>query len=520
MPGQGYAESVLFIAAALAQSIDPADPVAPDVEMQALVRVADPNHPDAIARSATHAILAGPPASGEYIPEPVGQLELGQWDAWEAAEAMDLSPWHEAGYEGQGVKLAVLDLQWFGSALEADELGVFESWDCWAQEGCTPPMDTLRPRFSYETGGHGLACAEVVRDLAPQVELHIVRVNGLTTFENAIEWAIRNEIDVLTLSMSFFNSSFYDGGGPAGRAVERAEENGVLLVTSSGNYAQGHYQATFNDVDWDGDHDFAEGGDRLPIFLRSGRPRNVALHWDDYGKCGDTNVDLYLYDQDGQLLDRAIRDQAGSGNCEPVERLSATVDEDQWTTLQIVASGDQNFRWNLITTGGQVEWAMPQGSVTDPGTHPLAFTVGAAPGVGYFSGVEGFSSQGPNQAGQPKPDLVAPDGLSTSVYGPTGFYGTSAASPSAAAAIAVVMSAHPAWTAREAATWIQGQAWRPLAPTWEPPDSAIGAGYLVLPDPQDLGGCAGIGLSPGLLVLGWLVGRRKATRVAVSRLPV
>ena len=175
MPVQGYAGAVLFITAALAQSIDPADPVEPDVEMQALVRVADPNHPDAIARSATHAILAGPPASGDYIPEPVGQLELGQWEAWEAAEAMDLSPWHEAGYQGQGVKLAVLDLQWFGSELEADELGVFESWDCWAQEGCTPPMDTLRPRFSYETGGHGLACAEVVRDLAPQVELHIVR---------------------------------------------------------------------------------------------------------------------------------------------------------------------------------------------------------------------------------------------------------------------------------------------------------------------------------------------------------
>ena len=146
----------------------------------------------------------------------------------------------------------------------------------------------------------------MVRDLAPQVELHIVRVNGLTTFENAIEWAIRNEIDVLTLSMSFFNSSFYDGSGPTGHAVERAEENGVLLVTSSGNYARGHYQATFNDSDWDGDHDFAEGGDRLPIYLRAGRPRSISVHWDDYGKCGDTNVDLYLYGQDGELLDLSL----------------------------------------------------------------------------------------------------------------------------------------------------------------------------------------------------------------------
>lgn len=509
---------LLLIATALAQ--DPAQVLEPDAEIQALVRVADPNHPDAIARSATHAVLAGPPLSGDYITEPIAQLELGQWEAWEAQEAMDLSPWHDAGFQGQGVKVAVLDLQWFGAALEADELGVFESWDCWAQEGCTPPIDSLRPRFAYETGGHGIACAEVVRDLAPQAELHIVRVNGLTTFENAIEWAIRNEIDVLTLSMSFFNSSFYDGTGPAGDVVERAEENGVLLVTSSGNYARGHYQAAFQDLDFDGDHDFAEGGDRLPIYLRAGRARSISVHWDDYGKCGDTNLDLYLYDQDGALLDRATRVQGGGGACEPVERLSATVPEDQWTTLQVVVSGDRNLRWNLISTGGQVDWAMAEGSVTDPGTHPLAFTVGAAPGVGYFQGVEGFSSQGPNQAGDPKPDLVAPDGLSTSVYGPTGFYGTSAASPSAAAAIAVVMSAHPELSAREAATWIQAQAWRPLEPTWSAPDPAIGRGYLRLPDPENLGGCAGLGGTPGLLALGWLLARRKRAKVADPAPPV
>ncbi|MED5371135.1 MAG: S8 family serine peptidase [Myxococcota bacterium] len=493
----------------LATLLSPAhaqDPELGDLLIEELVRVPDPNAPGALSRSATHALLAAPPESGAWLPEPVGVIELGQWSASEGIDAIGLQPWHDAGYQGQGVKVAVLDLQWYGTELETDELGDFESWDCWAQEGCTPPIDSLAPRFAYEVGAHGLACAEVVRDLAPQVELHLVRVNGLTTFENAAAWAIRNEIDVLTLSMSFFNSSFYDGTGPAGDVVESLSEGGVLLVTSAGNYARGHYQAQFNDPDGDGVHDFAEGGDLLPIFLTAGKRRGLSVHWDDYGKCGDTNVDLFLYAEDGTLLDRATRDLAGKGGCEPVERIGAWLEEDQWTYLKLVrTAGDDDFRWNLISTSGRVEGSMAQGSVTDPGTHPLAFTVGAAPSTNYLGNLEAFSSQGPNQAGHLKPDIVAPDGLSSSVYGPTGFYGTSAASPAAAATIAVVMSAHPTWTARDAADWLQSQAHRPLEPTWADPDNRVGAGHMVLPAPDATGpGCRGswafvFVLLPGLL---------------------
>ena len=58
-------------------------------------------------------------------------------------------------------------------------------------------------------------------------------------------------------------------------------------------------------------------------------------------------------------------------------------------------------------------------------------------GIDYLeNGAESFSSWGPNHDGEPKPDIAAPDGLTTSSYGPTGFYGTSAAAPAAAAAIA------------------------------------------------------------------------------------
>jgi hypothetical protein len=473
-----------------------------------LVRVDEPDHPDAIATSRFGSVLASPPAQGTpwRIEEAPDVHEFtGDWDAWEGADAMDVQPWHDAGFTGEGVKLAVFDIQWFGAEQKWEELGVFETWDCWAHPGCVVPIDTFRPRFSYESGGHGVACAEVVRDIAPGVELHLVRTNGVTTFENATDWAIREGIDVVTLSMSFMNSSFYDGTGAVSDVVTRLTEGGVLLVTSSGNYAGGHWTEAFTDAEGDGRHDFPWGSEYLPVRLRAGKKRGLAVHWDNYASCGDTDLDLWLYDEDGNVLDIADNEQTPEADrCAPVERLAPTLEEDQWTYLQVRKKrGDGAVRWNLITTSGQVFRSMPQMSVTDPGTHPLAFTVGAVPAIGYLHNpVESFSSHGPNMAGDQKPDIAAPDGVTTSTYGPTAFYGTSAASPAAAAAIALVMSRYPEMDAFDARDWLVNTAWSETS-TWQEPSSSVGAGHLRLPPPEgELPGCGGRALG-FMAVLGW-----------------
>ncbi len=483
----------------------------------ALVRVDVPDHPQAIATSRFGSVLEAPPTDGlPWRTEEVPVIEewTGNWDAWEGAEAMGVEAWHEAGYTGQGVKLAVFDIQWFGAEVKWEELGVFESWDCWSHPGCIVPIDTLRPRFSYESGSHGVACAEVVADLAPGAELHIVRTNGVTTLENAVDWALREGIDLVTLSMSFMNASFYDGTGPVARNVERLTEGGTLLVTSAGNYADGHWMEPFRDQDGDGLHEFPWGSEFLPVRLRAGKKRGLSVHWDNYDRCGDVDFDLYLYDADGNLLDRAEDDQdPDADRCNPVERLAPTLDQEQWTWFQLKRRrGDGAVRWNLITTSGTVWRSMAEYSVTDPGTHPLSFTVGAVPAIGYaHNDVESFSSWGPNMADQPKPDIVAPDGLTTSTYGPDGFYGTSAASPSAASAIALVMSRYPEMDAFQASDWVRDHAWRD-ASTWQPSDPAVGAGHLRLPPPEgELPGCGGRAIGwMGLLC--WPLWSRRRTR--------
>ena len=146
---------------------------------------------------------------------------------------------------------------------------------------------------------------------------------------------------------------------------------------------------------------------------------------------------------------------------------------------------------------------MPEGSLADPATHPLTLAVGAVRATNYIGNdVESFSSQGPTHAGLAKPDIAGPDGLSSSAYGETGFYGTSASTPAVVASLALLMSRYPQLGPYEAAERLKGYAIDDGA-TWEAPDSALGAGYARLPplESQD-GGCADRPLLLPLLV--WL----------------
>jgi hypothetical protein len=458
-----------------------------------LYRVDVPDYPGALASSEYGSVLAAPPEDGTpWRVESVPQLDEGAgYVTWEALEALDASPWHDAGYRGQGVKVAIFDLQWYGFDLVTEELGDFESHDCWAHDGCTPSIDSLRPRFSSEVGVHGVACAEVVHDIAPDAEIHLVRVNGQTTFESAAAWAVRNEIDVVSMSLSFFANSFYDGSGPIADTARSMIDGDVLLVTSAGNYAESHWMEDFLDTDGDGYHEFPWGSEYLPIELSEGS-KKISVEWDQHYNCGDTDLDVYVYADDGRLVGRSTATQDGEGSCEPVERVYANADYSGWYYLRLErVRGDPATRFIVWANSGEIYKSIANGSIADPGVVPEVLTVAAVKANGYMqNAVEGFSSWGPTNAGVDKPDIAGPDGLTTSAYGNTGFYGTSAATPALAGAIALVMSREPELSAFEAAARLEGWASNDRA-TWEPADQTMGAGRARLPDPLSEGlGCA------------------------------
>lgn len=482
-----------------------------------LVRVEDPEHPEALATTATHAVLAEAPTDGTaWRYEAIGYPDSEAVEAGTSTIAVEVSNadlWHADGITGAGVRVAVFDTGWFAPEHDIDRLGEFESADCWSAPGCEDPIDVLRPRLNFEDGAHGLSCAEIVRDIAPGAELFLVRTNTLAAVQNAVEWSIRNDIDIITMSMSFFNDSFYDGGrGPWDDLLHRVEAHDILFVTSSGNNARAHWSGAWLDVDADHHLDF-DGSNGLAVELPAGSS-SFFVNWNQHGRCGDTDLSARVEGPNGMVHGFINEPQLASDptHCQPFERLNVKTDEEGIYTLKVRQKQGRSvgLELDILGRGGALMvQTQRERSLGDPAAHPLAFAVGAVRASDYLTAnPESFSSRGPNHAGWPKPDIAGPDGLSTASAGPLSFYGTSGSSPAVAGMIALIMQDNPELTPRDAARKLQGWAWQ-MDPEWDDPRWGAGKARLPVRGARSWGCVESHGLAGVLLVPLCLLRRRR-----------
>ncbi len=409
-------------------------------------RVDIPNHPDALVTSRFGSIVSKKPEGVSYRTvewadidrDSIGGVVLTN----QTFDALGINDWHTNGYLGQDVKIAVFDVEWMGAEWDNPDLGATFSHDCFAHASCELPINSSHPRFGFERGVHGIACAEIIRDIAPKAELHLVRVLGQTSLENAVDWAIREDIDFISMSLSFFNESFYDGSGPISGLMDSLAAHDIQMVTSSGNYALAHFRSEFQDVNGDGNHDFSDARG-LPIYFEPGK-RSINLIWNEFQNCGLGDLNAYLWSRDGTLIAKSLTSQVlGSNDCHPSEKIVAMIEEEDWTFLTIENVGETAPAFDVMAKGGYVFQPSKDGSIVDPGTHPSVLTVGAVRVGNYIHNeVESFSSYGPTNSRLVKPEVVGPNGLSTNSYGPSNFYGTSASTPAVTGALAVYKSKH------------------------------------------------------------------------------
>ena len=131
----------------------------------------------------------------------------------------------------------------------------------------------------FEQHVHGTGVAEVVHEVAPDAELHLICIEDAVDMAAAADYAIANGIHIVNQSGGFFNTSRGDGSGgpdsPDG-IVARARAAGILWVASAGNSAKHHWSGTFVDADGDGLGEFAprRREQRLP---REGRRDGLRL---------------------------------------------------------------------------------------------------------------------------------------------------------------------------------------------------------------------------------------------------
>jgi len=368
----------------------------------------------------------------------------------------------------------------------------------------TPPAGCGFPG----SGAEGTALLEVVHDVAPGAQLYFANFDTSLTFEQAVNY-IASSVDVGLDDIGFFGLP-YDGTSPvsANTAAQLNSSTNPIRawLTAAGNQAVNHYLGAYVDSKVDGTRVVGQAGD-LHLFQGNASTTDVLnlgpstadrvilppgaeivdiLTWNDPFGSSSNDYDLFLVDHNtGQVAASSTNPQ--SGTQDPVEFFDYTHPASApQETFDIVIQNVGNRAAvrtlnNFLFTPECAQAAIqpidppnherhnyntPSSSLSaesDAGGSPTSVVaVGAiCSGVPQCSDypndpdhveIEFYSSQGPTTDGRNKPDVSAIDGVSVTGAGGFGspFFGTSAATPHAAAADALLLQLAPCLTGSSA----------------------------------------------------------------------
>ena len=209
--------------------------------------------------------------------EGIVEEELPAWSLDRAAAAEnpqrsvwplgDARKWAWGGATGAGVRVCVLD-----SGVDASHPQVGPIQGAVAVAPGDDDELAVVPDADGDAYGHGTACAAIIRKLAPDCELHSVRVLGgeLTgtgpVLLRGLRWAIEQRFDVVNLSLSTTKSRF----APELRELtDRAYFGGTILVASAHNMPVASFPWRFSSVLSVGSH---AGNDPLEYYVHPDPP--------------------------------------------------------------------------------------------------------------------------------------------------------------------------------------------------------------------------------------------------------
>jgi subtilisin family serine protease len=108
---------------------------------------------------------------------------------------------------------------------------------------------SFRPSTSGDQAGHGTACAGIITSLAPDVELHSIKVLGPNSsgsgemFLAGVDYAIKQKLQVVNLSLGTTKPTYF---APLHDLLDRAYHAGVILVAAANNLPQPSYPSIFS----------------------------------------------------------------------------------------------------------------------------------------------------------------------------------------------------------------------------------------------------------------------------------
>ena len=164
--------------------------------------------------------------------------------------------WAWGGSTGAGVRVCILD-----SGIEADHPRVGPVASAVAVRVVADGETEVVPDDEGDSCGHGTACAGIVHDLAPEAELHSVRVLGAgftgsgPVLLEGLRYAVEQGFDVVNMSLSTTKRQFAE---MLHELADRAYFRRTVLVASAHNMPVESFPWRFSSVISVGSHEDAE----------------------------------------------------------------------------------------------------------------------------------------------------------------------------------------------------------------------------------------------------------------------
>ena len=349
---------------------------------------------------------------------------------------------------------------------------------------------------------HGVAVAEIVKDMAPGAELFVATTATTAQTQAAIEWFVQNGVHIVTRSLGAPYDGPGDGTGPLDAVVDYASAHGITWFNSAGNDAAFGYGRYIDGVDANGYVDFLSGpgvDTMLRIDPQNGGVAFDGIRWaNDWhlpaSQVTDYSVEIWLGTSEASATFTGIvlndPQRAGAPPLEAVDESFNVGGGGQALFLRIHA--DSHYSPSAPDTievatfvgmiqAGRTSTAFSAAKPVVDSRNPSLLAVGAIDPANGSSGIAFYSSQGPTNDGRVKPDISAPSCVKSTMYpSPSCFNGTSAAAPAAAGMAALLLARGLAEPGMPLASLVKH-----LVADLGPPgnDNAYGAGEILLPAP-------------------------------------
>ena len=183
---------------------------------------------------------------------------------------------------------------------------------------------------------HGTIVTEALIDLAPEASLYLAsrQVRRRPLRDRPLDE--RRGVSVINMSLGWTFDGPGDGTSPYPdsplNTLDLAVSRGIVWVNSAGNAGRSSWLGAPTDADTDGILELGDAGEALTI-EGAHDTTTVQLRWTGQWGAESTDLDLHIYDPQGNVLAQSVNAQTGQPGHVPFEIASATLSD--YATIQV-----------------------------------------------------------------------------------------------------------------------------------------------------------------------------------------